>query len=67
MKRAEVIALTDVTDHGRLGTIAPRSYGSCAVVGSGHDLRCGEPKGKEIDAHDAVFRGVIRTVGLHHE
>ena len=60
-------ALKEILDHGRLGTIAPRSYGSCAVVGSGHDLRCGEPKGKEIDAHDAVFRGVIRTVGLHHE
>ena len=34
-----------------------RSIGTCAVVGSGHDLRCGGPRGVEIDrAHDAVFR-----------
>jgi len=29
---------------------------SCAFVGSGHDLRCGTRRGREIDAHDAVFR-----------
>ena len=30
-------------------------YGRCAFVGSGHDLRC-NPKGREIDAYEAVFR-----------
>ena len=34
----------------------PQQYRSCAVVGSGHDLRCGTPRGEEIDAHAAVFR-----------
>lgn len=28
----------------------------CAVVGSGHSLRCGSERGSEIDAHDAVIR-----------
>ena len=32
------------------------SHGTCAFVGSGHDLRCGAARGAEIDAHDAVFR-----------
>jgi hypothetical protein len=35
----------------------PRQYRSCAVVGSGHDLRCGKARGAEIDeTHDAIFR-----------
>ena len=34
----------------------PQHFRTCAVVGSGHDLRCGQPRGREIDAHDAVFR-----------
>lgn len=34
----------------------PLSFRSCAFVGSGHDLRCGLPRGAEIDAHDAIFR-----------
>ena len=29
---------------------------TCAFVGSGHDLRCGARRGREIDAHDAIFR-----------
>ena len=29
---------------------------SCAVVGSGHSLRCGNARGAEIDAHDLVYR-----------
>ena len=33
-----------------------KTFKKCAVVGSGHDLRCGDAKGAEIDAHDAVFR-----------
>jgi hypothetical protein len=33
-----------------------RSYGRCAVVGSGHDLRCGERRGGSIDSSDAIFR-----------
>ena len=37
-------------------TFTPRQYASCAVVGSGHDLRCGASRGGEIDRHDAVFR-----------
>ena len=40
----------------RVGYHRPLMYKSCAFVGSGHDLRCGRPKGSEIDAHDAVFR-----------
>ena len=36
---------------------APQSLRRCAFVGSGHDLRCGEARGREIDtAYDAVFR-----------
>ena len=31
-------------------------YHTCAVVGSGADLRCGKAHGSDIDAHDAVFR-----------
>ena len=42
------------------GTWPPRAasyhYGTCAFVGSGHDLRCGAPRGGEIDGHEAVFR-----------
>lgn len=36
----------------------PRIHETCAVVGSGHDLRCGSRKGMgaEIDAHEKVFR-----------
>jgi hypothetical protein len=34
----------------------PQHFRTCAVVGSGHDLRCGVPRGSEIDSHDAVFR-----------
>ena len=33
-----------------------QAFPTCAVVGSGHDLRCGEARGAQIDAHDAVFR-----------
>ena len=29
---------------------------TCAFVGSGHDLRCGARRGREIDGHDAIFR-----------
>ena len=36
---------------------APQSLRRCAFVGSGHDLRCGDSRGREIDtAYDAVFR-----------
>ena len=38
-------------------THRPLGYRSCAVVGSGHDLRCGQARGAEIDGrHEAVFR-----------
>mmetsp|Transcript_38488 Transcript_38488/g.87453 ORF Transcript_38488/g.87453 Transcript_38488/m.87453 type:complete len:520 (-) Transcript_38488:135-1694(-) len=37
-------------------TNRPLRFETCAFVGSGHDLRCGPPRGAEIDAHDAVFR-----------
>mmetsp|Transcript_232 Transcript_232/g.653 ORF Transcript_232/g.653 Transcript_232/m.653 type:complete len:688 (-) Transcript_232:71-2134(-) len=40
----------------RAASATRRPLKSCAVVGSGHDVRCGSPKGAEIDAHDAVFR-----------
>ena len=40
----------------RARAYGPQHYRTCAVVGSGHDLRCGVPRGAEIDAHDAVFR-----------
>jgi hypothetical protein len=34
-----------------------QSLRRCAFVGSGHDLRCGTPRGAEIDSsYDAVFR-----------
>ena len=39
-----------------MSTFGPQRFGTCAVVGSGHDLRCGEERGSEIDAHEAVFR-----------
>lgn len=40
----------------RAASATRRPLKSCAVVGSGHDVRCGSPKGAEIDAHDAEFR-----------
>lgn len=37
--------------------LAPQRHRRCAVVGSGHSLRCHEPPvGVQIDGHDAVFR-----------
>ena len=33
-----------------------QSLDRCAVVGSGHSLRCGSPWGGTIDSYDAVFR-----------
>ena len=37
--------------HGAAG-----GRGRCAFVGSGHSLRCGGPRGQEIDAHEVVVR-----------
>jgi hypothetical protein len=33
-----------------------QSLGTCAFVGTNHELNCGAPLGEEIDAHDSVFR-----------
>ena len=39
------------------GPWQPRMFGRCAVVGSGHDVKCSaQPHGLDIDAADAVFR-----------
>lgn len=48
----ELLSAADATMRAR----APAARRSCAFVGSGHDLRCGAHRGREIDAHDAVFR-----------
>ena len=53
---SEVRALLQLTSAALANETALR-YDSCAVVGSGHDLKCGEPMGGEIDeGHEAVFR-----------
>ena len=43
----------------------PLRYPRCAFVGSGHDLRCGFPRGVEIDEHDAVFRANAAQGAAH--
>lgn len=45
-------------------------YASCAVVGAGADLRCGNggrPRGAEIDAHEAVFRANAFQLHVGHQ
>ena len=43
----------------------PLMFNRCAVVGSGPDLRCGRPRGRDIDSADAVFRAnVAQMFGL---
>ena len=44
---------------------AAQSLDRCAVVGSGHALRCGSPWGGTIDSYDAVFR--VNKVQLQTE
>lgn len=44
-------------------TLGAQSLDRCAVVGSGHSLRCGSAWGAIIDSYDAVFR--VNKVQLH--
>ena len=53
---------------GHAWNTTTKLIGRCAVVGSGFGLRCGAPRGSEIDAHDAVFRSnsaqILSTAGI---
>lgn len=56
-RQAFVDWLASSPSAARAAELGPRRYGTCAVVGSGHDLRCGTPRGSEIDGrHEAIFR-----------
>eukprot|EP00966_Prymnesium_polylepis_P225735 5221557-Prymnesium_polylepis.2 len=50
------LALPGFNKATRSSTYTPLMYKRCAFVGSGHDLRCGQRSGQEIDAHEAIFR-----------
>ena len=56
----DLVSWLDSSEHSRamrsVAALSPQQLESCAVVGSGHDLKCGKTRGEEIDSHRAVFR-----------
>jgi len=65
-RHRETAPLAAAAEGGRyIPAPGAQSLDRCAVVGSGHALRCGSPWGGTIDSYDAVFR--VNKVQLQTE